>query len=182
MLVLDGNGSRHRLETTRTMKLSYTLNNVVYASADSDRLTKDGQQEALNTAIEVLAIALNVHVKTIGYLLQNGWSQSLQDSYAGPRAKAKSDGADDDELLEIMHGSIEKRIKAMKEGLLSATAGGGRDPIRTVGLRLLESHVAERGKVLPKDKKKRQALLDLYIKQNREKIEAEIAKRKEAKG
>ena len=164
------------------MKLSYTYDSNVFATADTDRYKKKEEQEALTLCLQTLADALGINIKSVGYLLQNGWSQSLQDSYAGPRAKAIKDGESESRVLEVILACLQKRTKAIRDGALSATPGGGRDPIKSVGLQMLESFVASKNKSMPRDKDKRAALLDSYIKQNRAAIDAEIAKRKAAKG
>ena len=163
------------------MKLSYTYKSSVFSTRDTDSLKKE-DQEALAYCVEILAKIYGVHPKSIYYLLQNGWSQSLQDSYAGARAKAVKDGESEGVIDEVVLSSIEKRIKGLVEGLLSASGGGGRDPIKSVGLQMLQSFAAERGKTVPSDKEKRAKMLEAYIKQNREKIEAEIARRRSVKG
>lgn len=160
------------------MKLSYTVLSTTFATADTDRLE---DQEVLTGAVRVLANGFNIAEKSVWYLLQNGWSQSLQDSFAGPRAKAIKDGEDKDIVNEVILSSIEKRVTAIRDGML-ASSGGGRDPIRSVGLQMLQEFVRSKGKTLPKDKVKKAEMLDKWIAVKRIEIEAEIARRRKMKG
>src|SRR5881394_2570940 len=88
------------------MRLSYTYAEEAFASNEldeSDELTRGG--------IKVLAQGLGVAEKSIHYLLQNGWSQSIQDAFAGPRAKALKDGlgADSNAMKDIILAAASKR-------------------------------------------------------------------------
>lgn len=159
------------------MKLSYTVLEQTFSTADTDRLEED----LVAGAVKVLAQGFGVAEKSILYLLQNGWSQSLQDSFAGPRAKAIKDGEDEDSVNEVILGAVKKRVDSIRDGLLTAGSGHGRDPIRSVGLQMLQDHLARKGKAVPKDKTKRAEMLDAWINQKRPEIEAEIARRRKAK-
>jgi len=160
------------------MKLSYTWNNQTYSTADSDRFDPE-QKEAVETAVSVLGTTFKIHPKSIWYLLQYGWSQSLQDAYAQTRAKAIKDG---ENIEDAVLASLEKRVRSIRDGLLSASGGGGRDPVRSVGLAMLKAHVQSKNRSLPKDKDKLKVMLDKFIELNREKIDQEIASRKRNNG
>ena len=160
------------------MKLSYTWNKQSYSTADSDRFDSE-QKEAVETAVSVLGTTLKVHPKSIWYLLQYGWSQSLQDAYAQTRAKAIKDN---ENIEDAVLASLEKRVRSIRDGLLSASGGGGRDPVRSTGLAMLKSFVQSKGRSLPKDKDKLKVMLDKFIELNREKIDQEIASRKRNNG
>ena len=160
------------------MKLSYTWNNQTYSTADSDRFDPE-QKEAVETAVSVLGTTFKIHPKSIWYLLQYGWSQSLQDAYAQTRAKAIKDG---ENIEDAVLASLEKRVRSIRDGLLSASGGGGRDPVRSVGLAMLKAHVQSKNRSLPKDKDKLKALLDKFIELDFDKINAEIALRKRTSG
>lgn len=161
------------------MKLTYAQLGQTFETADSDQLaTQPGYEGVVDGAVKALAIGLGLHEKSIHYLLQNGWSQSLQDSFAGPRAKAKADKEDDAVVEEIILSSIAKRVESIKAGLLSASGSNGRDPIKTVAKDLLQKKAESLGKRLPKDKDKLAKLVDVYIAANRQSIDAEIRKRR----
>ena len=158
------------------MKLSYQLGETVYASKDSDKI----DQEAFAAALEVMGKAFGIADKSVTYLLQYGWSQSLQDAYAGPRAKAIKDGESDATVEATMAAAISKRRKAIIEGEVSI--GAGRDPVKTVGAQMAAEFVRSKGKVLPKDKDARASFIDKWIELNRAQVDAEIKRRKSAKG
>jgi hypothetical protein len=169
------------------MKLSYTWGNQEYALANFKEPLDEKQQKAVARGAETVAAYLGIPVKSVWYLLQNGWSQSLQDSFAGPRAKAlKGDddnaaiAADSEEMQNIIHASISKRVKSILEGTLAATPGGGRDPMRTVGFAMLVAHLETKNKKPPKDKDARKLMLDRWIEMNKAAIETEIKRRREA--
>ena len=63
------------------MRLSYTYLEEAFASNELDE-----SDELTLGAIKVLAQGLGVAEKSIHYLLQNGWSQSIQDAFAAWRA------------------------------------------------------------------------------------------------
>lgn len=170
------------------MKLAYKQGGQEYCTQDTSRLEAEDLQ-LLRGAELAIAASLAIPVKSVWYLLQNGWSQSLQDSFAGPRAKAlKGDkdnpaiDADSDEMQDLISAAIFKRVKAIQDGALSPTPGGGRDPIRTVALSMLQAFAASKGKKLPKDKDKRKAMLDTYISSNKAAIETEMRARRQDDG
>jgi hypothetical protein len=75
-------------------------------------------------------------VRSIPYLLQNGFAQSLQDSVAQPKAKCRAElklakgMPDTAEVIAVMHGSATKRLDKIIAGELTASEGGGRDAMR----------------------------------------------------
>lgn len=154
-------------------KLTYTLDGVDYASADP---AKFADQAVLSGAVKAIAMAVGVAETSVAYLLQNGWSQSIQDSFAGPRAQAIKDKEEPETVQAVVVAAIQKRVKAIVEGTVKARAG--RDPVRSVGLDMLEKYAKTEGFSLPKDKDELSALLDAYIDQHREKISKEIDKRR----
>lgn len=124
--------------------------------------------------------------EAMAYLLQNGWSQSLQDSFAGPRAKAINDGEDETTVNALIQSCIEKRCDNILAGKLTAGTGGGRDPIRSVAKQMLDATTRQVdhnnfGKKLPKDKTKLKALLDRFVEKHLDEIKAEIAERRKNK-
>ena len=167
------------------MKLSYTYDEHTYSTRDTD-LYND--QATFRGAIKVLAEAFGIHEKSVLYLAQNGWSQSLQDSYAQARSKKRKDlklsreDVDTESVKETCHASIAKRIQGIHEGLLSATGSGGRDPIKSIGLQLLHAWAESKGKSLPKDADKKAKLLEKFVELNRAEIDAEIVRRRKIKG
>lgn len=167
------------------MKLTYAQLGQVFETRDSDQLAlnevhgpTDQDQDAIKGAVKVLATAFGLHEKSIHYLLQNGWSQSLQDSFAGPRAKAIKDREDEATIEAVILSSIAKRVESIKAGLLSASGSNGRDPIKTVAKDLLQKKADSLDKRLPKDKNALAKLIDSYISANRPAIDAEIRKRR----
>ncbi len=156
------------------MKLTYAQLGQTFETFGPENYEPD----LVNGAIKVLSSALGLHEKSIHYLLQNGWSQSLQDSFAGPRAKAIKDREDESTIEEVVLASIAKRVESIKAGLLSASGSNGRDPIKTVAKDLLQKKAESLGKRLPKDKDVLAKLIDSYIATNRQSIDAEIRKRR----
>ena len=57
--------------------------------------------------------------KQLEYLLSYGWSQSLQDSVAAAKAKAKKDGKSDEEVESLVASTMSTRAEA----ILAATIG-----------------------------------------------------------
>jgi hypothetical protein len=167
------------------MKLSYTWGEQEYALANFAEPLNEKQEHALTRGVETIGAYLGVPSKSVWYLLQNGFSQSLQDAFAAVRAKAlKGDKdnapieADSPEMAVLVHGAIGKRMHSIVNGLMAAAPGGGRDPLRAVGLTMLEAHLAAKGKKLPKDKDARKLMLDRWIESTRPAIETEIRRRR----
>ena len=152
---------------------------LTYAQLGQTFETKDcSEDDLVRGAVKVLADGFGLHEQSIHYLLQNGWSQSLQDSFAGPRAKAIKDREDEATIEEVVLSSIAKRVESIKAGLLSASGSNGRDPIKTVAKDLLQKKADSLGKRLPKDKNALAKLIDTYIATSRPTIDAEIRKRR----
>jgi hypothetical protein len=168
------------------MKLTYAQLGLTFDTLDTTRWPeKDGangsDQQTLRGAVDVVGNALGLPAKSIWYLLQNGWSQSLQDSFAGPRAKAIKDGEDESTIEAVIHAAIAKRVESIMAGLLSS-GSNGRDPIRTIAKDLLQKKADSLGKRLPKDKDKLAKLIDSYIAANRLSIDNEIRRRRSSQG
>lgn len=131
--------------------------------------------------------------ETLAYLLQYGWSQSLQDSIAGrgkmvreelveKAKKAGSAAPDEATIAEAIRqdelGIMQKRMDAIKAGEVGARVGQSRDPVETEIRRLARKGLAVFAKAaqvkLPhKDKEAMAALLDKFIEQNKTVLEAE---------
>jgi len=124
--------------------------------------------------------------ESILYLLQYGWNQSLNDAHAGPGAKQRkeellgSGDPDSPTVVALRHTCVEKRIASILAGELSAGHGGGRDPLRSVAVLVLQARAAAKGKTLPKGESLK-ALVDslLASEKGRADVMAEIAKRRE---
>jgi hypothetical protein len=151
------------------MKLSYTRNGQDYA-IDS----RPSYDDALKSAIATIAEAFEIAEDGVCYLLQNGWSQSLQDSYAGPRAKALKANEPEDTVEAIVDACMHKRMQVIKSGAVNS-------PIRSVGMFLMKQWAVDSALQLPSDKESLLKLLDKYIEKNEQKILTEIAARKTAK-
>lgn len=155
------------------MKLSFTVLDETFETEDCDL-----ENELIQGSALTLGQSLGIAPKSIWYLLHMGWTQSIQDSYAGPRAKAKREGED---YEAAMLASASKRMNAIKDGLMSIDASGGRDPIRSVGLQMLEAHVASKGRAMPSKKEAKEAMLNKWIATRKDEIEAEIRRRRSFK-
>jgi len=142
------------------------------------RYRGDVTETVFNGAVNALGVAYGIAPSSIGYLLNNGWKQSLADSYAGPRAKAIKEGDDDDSIAALIESCVAKRIKSIREGMVASS--GGRDPIISVAKDLLAKKAESLGKALPKgddlDK-----LLEKWVPAHMDEIKAEIAKRRLSK-
>lgn len=128
----------------------------------------------------------------ISYLLQYGFSQSLQDSIAG-RAKAvreellkadpaTSPGVIDAAIADDIQGALLKRLDAIEKGEV-ATRGSGtpRDPASGIVRELLVAYAKSKGMKLPKaDSDEYAALATKMRAAKAEYITAELARRASA--
>lgn len=137
-------------------------------------------QEIFDQGIKALALVYQVPESSIGYLLNNGWKQSLQDAYAGPRAKAVNDKESEEVIAAVIETSVKKRIDSIKKGMVASS--GGRDPVISVAKYLLGVKAESMGKKLPKDKDELDKLVQAWVPKHMDEIKAEIAKRKAQKG
>jgi hypothetical protein len=117
----------------------------------------------------------------IDYLLQNGFSQSLQDAFVGPAAKAKKEGEGQTTIDALIVASIEKRHDAILAGTVGARVGLGRDPVRTVAKEMLEAWAKANGFKLPKEKDKLAPLIDKWLSKHQAEVIAEVEARKATK-
>lgn len=128
----------------------------------------------------------------IAYLLQYGFSQSMQDCIAG-LAKAKKaeleetddfksgkltpDGVADEVTLAIM-AQLEKRMTAIREGTIGIRAPGvAKDPLSSLAREQVRAALAKKGVKVEKDKLAE--LVAAHVEKNRAKLEAELARRAE---
>jgi hypothetical protein len=136
-------------------------------------------EQAIEVAVKALAFHLCVAESSIHYLLQNGWSQSLQDSFAGPRAKALKDGEDETTVEAVIDAAIAKRVKSIVDGTIEAGKTKGRDPIRSTAKAMLSVKAAAANKVLPKGEKLEELVTKwLEVEANLDAVKAEIAARR----
>lgn len=131
-------------------------------------------QEVFNGAAHALAVAYGVPESSVFYLLNNGWKQSLQDSFAGPRAKAIADGESDETIANVVETSVLKRIDSIRAGMVASN--GGRDPLVSTAKDMIEIEARKKKMKLPKGEALT-ALVKAYIEKNFDKVKAEAAKR-----
>jgi len=130
--------------------------------------------------VDFAANVESMSAETIAYLLQYGWSQSLQDSVAG-RAKAVREevtGKDpllsEAGILEAIRqdevGTMQKRMDAILANTIGARVGMARDPleveVRRLGRIELSAAAKKAQKKLPK-KEAYNEMLGRFIEANR---------------
>lgn len=126
--------------------------NIAYARCGSTfELTVN--DDDYNAAIELVAAAIGVPVKSADYLVRYGFKQSLQDSAAQPAKAAKDEGGD---VPAAIVAAMGKRLDAIKSGNVSVRGGAARvtDPfesmVRKVIDEILAKNAKSKGKKLPK--------------------------------
>ena len=152
------------------MKLAYTRNGKEY-SVESVDLTETA----------------------IGYLLQYGWAQSLQDSIAGREKKVRDEIAAqvaegeisemaDDEINESVAAEIDGTLLKRSDAIINGTirergVGETRDPLRSVANDMLRKALAKAGKKVPKEKFAELVSELLADETKRAKVQAELERR-----
>lgn len=120
--------------------------------------------------------------KSLAYLINYGWRQALQDSMAGPRAKARADEKlakgelDNDTVRAACVAAMSKRMASILAGELEPQSGKGRDPLRATARLIVETKLAEKGKTATKQKI--ESLVDDLLAKDPDSVRAEIAKRR----
>src|SRR5262245_36386811 len=159
-----------------TMKLNYNWNSKTFST--SAVYNEQLDEDVLRGAVMAIGVHLGIPERSVLYLRQNGWAQSLQDAYAGPRAKAIKDKESEDTINSVIEGSIRKRMDNIFIGM-DANVHAGRDPVRSAAKRLVTLAVEKLGKSLPKDKDKLANLIDRYIEAHRDEVNAEVRRMRE---
>lgn len=131
-------------------------------------------QEIFGQGVKALSLAYGIPESSVFYLLNNGWKQSLQDSFAGPRAKAIADGESDETVANVVETSVSKRIASIKSGMVASN--GGRDPLVATAKDMIEVEARKKKMKLPKGEALT-TLVKAYIDANFDKVKAEAAKR-----
>jgi hypothetical protein len=130
--------------------------------------------------------------KTVQYLLQYGWTQSLQDSIAGRekkvRAECSEDGIVDEAEIESavkndIIGQLGKRSDSILSGMEAKSSGERADTFfNKVARDLLKIAADKIGKKLPKTSDDEyKSIFEKFCVNNKAKIENEMKKRLEAK-
>lgn len=136
----------------KQMILIYSRNGKSYET-DSDKLSPQSAQ----------------------YLLQYGWTQSLQDSIAGLAKKVESENGDVDQAID---GALLKRSDAILSGSIATkSVREERDPLRAIAIDMVRRAVAK--KVIKIDKEKLAELVNKLLETDRSKVENEMQRRKE---
>lgn len=143
---------------------------------------RNGQAFTLDTA--------SLPQASLDYLLQYGFAQSLQDCIAG-LAKAKraeleetddfkagrlSPEAVQDEVDLAVLAKLEERHKAIAEGTVGARVGQPRDEVTSLAREQVKAALAKKGVKVDKDKLAE--LVAAHVEKSRDKLVAEIARRK----
>src|SRR5215831_1216612 len=143
----------------------------------------NGDTDLINGAVKALATAYGIHEKSVAYLLEYGWRQTLQDSFAGPKKKAQDDGESDDTIATVIHAAVQKRIDALKAGSMVLGATGGRDPLRSVAQYMIEGAMRAAGQTPPakNDKAAWKKAVDEMLQTRLQLVKDEVAKRRASK-
>lgn len=133
--------------------------------------------------------------KSIEYLLQYGFSQSLQDCIAGREKKVKDELAEkapdaaDDEIASAVasdiSGTLQKRLDAIVAGTVGVrVAGEAKDPLLAVARDMIRKAIAKAGKKLDMKNEAHKAAFDKLVSdllaEKRAVVEAEKKRRDEA--
>lgn len=135
--------------------------------------------------------------KSIEYLLQYGWAQSLQDSIAGAAKRAREDylalakeaGETPTEsdiaetVAQAVEGLLSKRADSIQAGNVGVRVGQPRDPFAAMCKRIATSMLRQGFKAAnmkwPKDQDKVNELVAKVLVDHKDKIEAEATRRLE---
>lgn len=127
---------------------------------------------------------------SVAYLIQYGFAQSMQDCIAG-LAKAKRadlEATDDfkagkltpeniaDEISLAILTQLEKRHKAIVEGTIGIRASAPRDELSSLAREQVRAALAKKG--VKVEKEKLAELVAAHIEKNRDKLVAELERRK----
>jgi len=122
--------------------------------------------------------------KSLEYLLQYGFAQSLQDSIAG-RAKAvraecvEKGGMTEAEIVAAVEADIAGQLGKRQDAIAAGTVGtpSPRDPVATLAREQVKAALAKAGKKVDADKLAE--LVAGHVEKNRTALVAELNRRKE---
>lgn len=161
-------------------KLAYIRNGNEYAIAVVDA-------ESFKDGVAAVALGLNIPEVSVTYLLQYGFNQSEQDAAAQPASAAKKEkDSTPESVLAAIHGSLMKRLAAIKAGTVAIKGGVGRVQSQFDALtrEIIDAQMAawalEKGKALPKKNAELEPWRVKWYGQRRADVDAELSKRAES--
>lgn len=158
-----------------------------------ERNGKDyGHDVSVQTEESGVIVVEGVSQKTLEYLLQYGWAQSLQDSIAGREKKVRDEYAakiangetfEADEIDAAVAAEIDGLLMKRADGILSGTlrergVGEQRDPLRSVATEMVKAALKAMGKKVTKEKMAELVNGMLSDDTKRAKVQAELDRRR----
>lgn len=149
--------------------------------------------EALDSVRQGFATVFGIDASAFDYLLQYGWSKSLQDSIAGRELKVRNEFRDQaangvrdwapDEINAAVESDLDaailKRVDAIRNGTIRERGQAEpKDPLRVIAREMLFVAVKKAGKALPKEKEKVAELVTKFLAKYRDTVQAEYDRRR----